>query len=259
MENLKVSVIQTYLSWEDKIRNLHHFEGIINNLNDDSDLVVLPEMFSTGFTNNTSLAEDFETSHTKAWMLGLAAKHNLVIMGSFIASVNGTFFNRLLVAFPDGSSIFYDKRHLFSLAKENEYYQAGNKQVYFDLKGWRICPLVCYDLRFPVWSRQPKTPYDLLIYVANWPKKRIKHWTRLLRARAIENQAYVVGVNRIGTDGNGLRYNGSSCVFDAFGDWMANAEDEHEVINVVFNKIKLHHIRSQFPFLADADDFNIQL
>jgi omega-amidase len=254
---LSVTLIQTDLYWENVTANLAALEEKIASLPEVGDVIVLPEMFNTGFTMNTSLAEPVNLTTTK-WMKQIAEQTGALLIGSFAVRENGKFFNRLLCVRPDGTFLHSDKRHLFSIGKEHLAYSPGNSRLTFSWKGWNICPLVCYDLRFPVWSRNHyNSPYDLLIYVANWPAKRIHAWDTLLKARAIENQAYVVGVNRTGTDGSNLEYHGNSAALDYLGEPLALLGQADTEKTVQLSKEKLNQYRAVFPALADADHFHL--
>lgn len=253
---MKITIIQTNLAWEKKDENLSHFKNLISDITNDTDIIILPEMFSTGFTMNAkSLAEPM-TGNTIQWMKKVAAEKNCVVTGSIIIEENGKFFNRLVWMSPEGFLI-YNKRHLFSYAHEDKTYTAGNKKLIVEYKGWKICPLICYDLRFPVWSRRTKKEdYDLLLYVANWPERRNTAWKTLLPARAIENQSYVVGLNRIGNDGNEIYHSGDSAVYNYFGEKISTTqphEESVETITLDLDLLKEH--RRLFVFGQDADGF----
>ena len=216
---MKVALIQSSLFWENPIANRNHFGEKINAIFEEVDLIVLPEMFATGFTMNPEIVSETMEGETIQWMQSFAKAKNSAITGSIVIKENDNFYNRLVFVFPSGEIEFYDKRHLFTLAGEDKIYTAGHNKLIVEYKGWKICPLICYDLRFPVFSRNTEN-YDLLIYVANWPKTRINAWDALLKARAIENMSYTIGVNRIGEDDNGFHYNGHSQVVDFFGDYI---------------------------------------
>ena len=221
MSTLTISLIQTSIFWEDVDKNLEMLEKKINSLSGKTEIVVLPEMFSTGFTMQPEKVAETMDGKTMTWLKNISEKNRLIVTGSIVIKENGKFFNRLIWMQPNGKFYFYDKRHLFAFAGENEKYSAGNKRLIVSVKGWKINLLICYDLRFPVWSRQTKNDiaeFDILIYVANWPEKRINAWTTLLKARAIENQSYVIGVNRVGKDESGNVYNGHSMIVDSFGE-----------------------------------------
>jgi omega-amidase len=254
---LKVTIIQTSLKWEAIEENLEKFENKIKCIDNKTDIIVLPEMFSTGFSMNPAkLAQQME-GEAVFWMKEMAKQCNAVIIGSLIIEENLKYFNRLLVVFPDGLIQYYDKKHLFAMAGENSAYSAGNEKLIFNYKGWKICPLICYDLRFPVWIRN-KNDYEVLIFVANWPEKRSNHWKILLQARAIENQSYVVGVNRIGEDGNKYIYSGDSCVIDPMGKKISTTEAYKENIETIaLSHEQLINTRKLLPFYLDSDQFHI--
>lgn len=258
---LTVSLVQTTLEWEDKAANLRMLEDKINGISEKTEIVVLPEMFSTGFSMNPAkLAETME-GHTLAWMKRVAMAKKIILTGSVIISENGDYFNRLIWMLPNGQFGIYDKRHRFAFAGEDQYYTEGHKRLIASVKGWRINLLVCYDLRFPVWSRQEpregELEYDVLLYVANWPERRSTAWKTLLQARAIENQCYVVGVNRVGKDGNGIDHSGDSMVIDPLGEILYHKKEEEDIFTITLHKDHLHSVREKFPFWKDADDFKI--
>lgn len=257
-ENLRISIIQSPIEWEKRSENLRHFEKLIAEVSSNSDLAVLPEMFTTGFSMKPqSLAEtmDGTTIQTvKTW----ANKYKLAIAGSFIAEENSHYFNRAFFVEPNGVLTCYDKRHLFSMAGENKYYTPGNKQVIVSYKGWNIMLLVCYDLRFPVWSRNRKNQYDLALYMANWPEARASVWKPLLLARALENQAFVCGVNRTGTDGKGFAYMGGSIIYSPKGKVLLDAaENELSTETAALSFSELESFRTKFPVMNDADSFDL--
>lgn len=257
MEDLKITTIQTPLHWQDAKANREMFESYFQKTA-VTDLVILPEMFTTGFSMEAeSLAEDMN-GPTINWMKVQAQDIGAVITGSLIIKEESNFYNRLIWMRPDGTYAYYDKRHLFAMAGEHEHYTSGLQRLIVELKGWRVCPLICYDLRFPVWARN-KDEYDLLIYTANWPEKRASDWRVLLQARSIENQAYTVGVNRSGTDGKGYNYSGDTMVI-APGPKGIIFHTTHEV------DCTTHHLlaedlittRENLPFLIDRDEFDIR-
>ena len=259
MANLVVSIIQSHLYWESVDQNLQAFETKIKDILEVTDVVVLPEMFTTGFTMNPiNYAENHEGKGLK-WMKKMAQQKNSAIVGSISVKENNQFFNRLYWVFPDQTVEFYDKRHLFSMGNEPKHYNGGNKKLIIEYKGWKICPLVCYDLRFPVWSRNTKQqPYDVLIYVANWPAARSYPWKQLLIARAIENQCFVLGVNRVGDDGNAISHSGDSMAMNARGEILTKIKPNEETIEtVVLLKNELTDFRISFPVLNDGDGFTI--
>lgn len=261
MSTLTITTIQTKLFWEDKRANLQMLEDKITSLSAKTEIVVLSEMFSTGFSMRPQLfAEDMD-GETVEWMKRISSENGIILTGSFIATENNNYFNRLIWMLPNGQLGYYDKRHLFAYAGEHEHYTAGNKRLIASVKGWKINLQVCYDLRFPVWSRQQmqegKPEYDVLIYVANWPEKRSHAWKTLLCARAIENQCYVIGVNRVGNDGNDIYHSGNTLVIDPLGQVLYHMADEEDINTITLSKEKLEEVRNRFPFLNDADGFTI--
>lgn len=260
MPTLSFTLIQSQLHWEDKAANLAMFEKKIMGIKERTEIVVLPEMFSTGFSMQPKrLAEDMN-GETVNWMKRVAATKKIILTGSVIIKEDGHFFNRLLWVLPDGNLGYYDKRHRFAFAGEDQEYTAGHKRLIAQVKGWKINLQVCYDLRFPVWARQESkdTPeYDVLLYVANWPERRSHPWRSLLTARAIENQSYVIGVNRVGNDGNGIYHSGDSMVVDALGNTLYHKKDEEDMHTIVLEKESLQQVRDKFPFWKDADNFRI--
>lgn len=252
---MKISVIQTALAWEDAAANRAAFSVKINAL-PQTDLVVLPEMFATGFTMNPAAVAETMDGETVAWMQQTARAKSCAITGSLVIEEGGRYYNRLLFVFPDGSLQTYNKRHLFSFAGEDKHYTAGTAKLIVEYKGWKICPLVCYDLRFPVFSRNVEG-YDLLLYVANWPQIRTHAWDSLLKARAIENLAYTIGVNRVGHDASGHAYSGHSQVLDALGNYLLEPGETDGVFTVELDRQQLTETRSRFAFLNDRDSFTI--
>jgi predicted amidohydrolase len=257
-DELRISLIQSNLHWEDPEANRLSLERTMLSINDTTHLIILPEMFTTGFSMNAkNLAEEHE-GVTLSWMQDIADRMNSAITGSIIVKEKGKYYNRLFFVLPDGSYDWYDKKHTFTLAGEHKTYTAGKKKLIVEYHGWRICPLICYDLRFPVWARNIED-YDLLIYVANWPKKRIAAWDALLRARAIENMSYCVGVNRVGLDGNDHEYVGHSAVYNVLGDHISETEFEKEFIDTVtLSKDHINSTRKHLQFLNDRDAFNLK-
>ena len=256
---LNVALIQTSLVWESPKINRRLLNDKINTIPTGVDLIVLPEMFTSGFTMNPELVAETMTGETIVWLMKLAKEKDAAIMGSLVISENNNFYNRMVCVEPSGVITTYDKRHTFTLAGEHKVYTAGTEKVIFNYKGWKICPLVCYDLRFPVWARNVEN-YDLLIYVANWPKVRIKAWDALLQARAIENMTYCIGVNRVGLDGNNHEYSGHSVVYDVLGNRMDNlSENEAATAIVVLEKESLTKYREKLNFLNDRDNFSLEV
>jgi omega-amidase len=276
--NLKITIIQSELHWENKAKNLALFTERIASITDATDVIVLPEMFTTGFTMNAEPLAESMNGETVSWMKQQAKNKNAAIVGSIIITEKNCYFNRLIWAQPNGEIYHYDKRHLFRMANEHETFSSGNSRLIVEWRGWKICPLVCYDLRFPVWSRNkpithhpsptthysplttqnPSPAYDCLIYVANWPEARKEPWCKLLEARAIENQVYVVGVNRIGCDGKDIPYSGNSAVIDPKGYAISNIPTHQNYIQTIeLNRQELDDFREKFPVGLDGDDFEI--
>lgn len=252
---LNITLVQPDIVWEDKQANLEQYEKLIEDVAERKEVVILPEMFSTGFSMAPErLAETMEGSSVQ-WMKDMAKKHRCIITGSLIIEETGKYYNRLLWVQPDGYIGHYDKRHLFGYADEDKHYSAGAKRLIAQVKGFRICLEVCYDLRFPVWARNQGDDYDILLYVANWPERRSLAWKTLLQARAIENLSYTIGVNRVGTDGKGIAYSGDSSVFGPLGEKIWQAPAEAMVHTVTLSKNTVMQAREQFPFLNDADRF----
>ncbi|MCG7500612.1 amidohydrolase [Tenacibaculum sp. Mcav3-52] len=255
---LKVALIQSDLVWENPTENRKRFEKKINGLSDEIDLIVLPEMFTTGFTMNASAVAEIMEGETVQWLQNLAQEKSIAITGSIIISENNNFYNRLLFVHPSGKIDSYNKKHTFTLAGEHEVFSAGTERIIIDYKGWRICPLICYDLRFPVWARNTEN-YDLLLYVASWPKPRIEAWDSLLKARAIENMSYTIGVNRVGVDANGYEYIGNTVCYDTLGNCLVkNNLGTEEILIIELNKQEQAKIRDRFCFLDDRDAFVIK-
>jgi predicted amidohydrolase len=252
---MKIALIQTRLEWENSSANRTRFSDKINSL-ENADLIVLPEMFSTGFTMHPSSVAESMDGETVTWMKKMAIEKGIAICGSVVISEQDKYYNRLLFVLPSGEIRKYDKRHLFTLAGEDKAYTAGTERLIVEYKGFRICPLICYDLRFPVFSRNTEN-YDLLLYVANWPEPRIAAWDTLLRARAIENMSFVSGVNRVGKDNNGHNYIGHSQAFDALGNSLLDASESDEILIVGLNKNALLETRQKFGFLNDRDAFTV--
>lgn len=256
-KHLNIALIQTDLVWEDPNLNRTELFKKIDALADSVDVVVLPEMFTSGFTMNPSHVAETMRGETITWLKTLAAKKQMAITGSLVIKENENFYNRMVFVHPSGKIDQYDKRHTFTLAGEDKVYTAGDKKIMVNYKGWNICPLVCYDLRFPVWSRNSEN-YDVLIYVASWPAIRMVAWDTLLKARAIENMSYCVGVNRVGTDANNHDYSGHSAVYDVLGERIDTIPFNEEAIEMVtLKKEDIELNRSKFSFLADQDQFSI--
>jgi predicted amidohydrolase len=264
--SLTFTLIQTQLHWENKLANLQMLEEKILSIKEKTEVVVLPEMFSTGFSMNPEqFAETIDGTELQ-WMKKIAATKKIILTGSLMIKApslsekagDEAFYNRLIWMLPTGQFYFYDKRHCFGFAGEDKHYTEGNKRLIAQVKGWKINLQVCYDLRFPVWARQQnQNEYDVLLYVANWPERRIHAWKSLLTARAIENQSYVIGVNRVGNDGNNIYHSGESMVIDALGESLYHKKDEEDIFTITLEKEKLTAIRNKFPFAKDADEFRI--
>jgi omega-amidase len=279
MSSLTITTIQTAVQWEDKSANLKGLEERILAIPEPTELVVLPEMFSTGFSMRPEVLAERMDGPTLAWMQEIAARKKIILTGSIIVEEDDNYYNRLIWMLPNGQYGYYDKRHRFAYAGENEYYTAGHRRLIASVKGWKVLLLVCYDLRFPVWSRQtpprgqepddrelpvkappadPELEYDLLIYVANWPERRSHAWKTLLQARAIENQCFVTGVNRIGDDGNDIYHSGDTMIIDPLGETLYHAAAREEAFTLTLLKDELTRVRQRFPFWQDADHFSIE-
>ncbi len=257
-DNLKIALIQSDLVWENPKENLNNFSDKINSITEDLDVIVLPEMFTTGFTMNASKVAETMDGDSVFWMKDIAKKTKAVVVGSLVILEDEKYYNRLLFVEPSGYISKYDKRHTFTLVGEDKIYTAGNEKVIINYKGWKICPLICYDLRFPVWARNI-ADYDVLLYVANWPKPRISAWDALLKARAIENMSYCIGVNRVGIDGVNSEYSGHSACYDVLGNLITSFEPNKEQIQIVtLEKRHIEAYRNKLKFLDDRDTFTIQ-
>ena len=259
--SLTFTLIQTNLQWEDKAANLQMLEAKINSIQ-KTEVVVLPEMFSTGFSMKPEQFAETMEGPTVEWMKKISIQHKIILTGSLMIKDNDHYFNRLIWMLPNGSLGYYDKRHCFAFAGEDEHYTAGNKRLIAQVKGWKINLQICYDLRFPVWARQEQNEngsaeYDVLLYVANWPERRNHAWKTLLTARAIENQSYVIGVNKVGNDGNEIYHSGDSMVIDPLGEILYQKQHKEDVFTITLEKEKLEQIRNKFPFWKDADRFRI--
>lgn len=255
-KELIIALVQSPLFWEDPERNRKMFSKKIETISDQVDLIILPEMFTTGFTMHPENIDAKEGIQTVKWMQRQAAKKNAAIVGSMVFQENGRYYNRLHFVEPDGGLNIYNKRHTFTLAGEDKVYNAGEKKVLVEYKGFRLYPLICYDLRFPVWSRNTEN-YDVLLYVANWPKPRSTAWDTLLKARALENMAYCIGVNRIGQDETGHEYIGHSAVYDCLGEQLVFSEKE-AVLQVTLSKEHIKSTRDKLKFLDDRDHFILE-
>jgi predicted amidohydrolase len=261
LSNLRVTIVQTELAWHDPSANRVRFETLIQPLAGQTDLIVLPEMFTTGFTMAAAQVAEPMNGPSVEWLRKTAARVNATITGSMVIEDGSRYFNRLVWMRPDGTSAAYDKRHLFRMAREQEHYAAGQRRLVVDIGGWKICPQVCYDLRFPAWSRNrlgTEAGYDVLIYVANWPDRRRYAWQTLLRARAIENLSYCIGVNRVGKDAQGHAYAGDSAVIDFLGQPVTEHSEKEWVATVNLDRAALDGFRAKFPAHLDADEFSIK-
>lgn len=254
-DELKVALIQTHLLWENPEANRKVFTDKINSISSEVDIIVLPEMFSTGFTMKPENIDKTEGEKTLDWMKSEAVKKNAALVGSTVFYIEKQFFNRLFFVYPNGKVKHYDKKHTFTLAGEHEIYKAGKSKLIVDFRGFKICPLICYDLRFPVWARNVDD-YDILIYVANWPKPRIGAWDTLLKARAIENMSYCIGVNRIGLDGLGYEYSGNSAAYNVLGEELVFSIKD-EILYTTLSKEHIISKRDRLKFLEDRDAFNL--
>ncbi len=254
---LKTVLVQTDTIWENINENLQRLSLKLNSISEDVDVIILPELFSTGFTMNAKPVAELMNGKAIKWMLEKASDKNSLIIGSLIISENENIYNRLIAAFPNGEIQYYDKRHLFSYAEEDKVFTVGNKRLTIEYKGWKILPLICYDLRFPVWARNTDN-VDLIIYVANWPNARIYAWDTLLKARAIENLCYVIGVNRVGIDNNDLIYTGHSAAIDVMGHTLLDFDESKQEIKIIsLQKDYITKTRKRFRFLEDRDVFKI--
>ena len=260
---LGCTLIQSQLHWEDKNANLQMFEKKINTITTQTHVVILPEMFSTGFSMQPEKFAEKMDGPTVEWMKKIASSKKIILTGSIIIEAEQNYFNRLIWMLPNGQYGYYDKRHLFAYGEEDKYYTAGTKRLIASVNGWKINLMVCYDLRFPVWSRQQledgSFEYDVLIYVANWPQRRNTAWKSLLRARAIENQCFVIGVNRVGNDGNNIYHSGDSMIIDPLGEILYQKADEEDIFTMQLNKERLNEVREKFQFWRDSDEFKISI
>ena len=259
---LKLVALQLDLIWEQAEKNRSQISRLLDQYQAEADLIVLPETFTTGFSMQPGPVSEGTDGPTLRWMQKLAEERKAIVMGSMITHEGDKYFNRMLVVNSAGLLTHYDKRHLFRMAGENASFSEGKKKVIFNCKGWKVCPMICYDLRFPVWSRNRnlgggQMEYDLLLYVANWPAPRAHHWQSLLKARAIENQAYVAGVNRVGKDQNGLQYSGNSMILNHFGEVIASRSGQPGILAAELESQPMTNYRSSFPIWQDADHFSI--
>jgi predicted amidohydrolase len=255
MSKLDALLVQARIQWKDPAENRHHLQSLVEaHVSDPTDLIVFPETFTTGFLGDTELPDEDMTGPTVEWMKTLAASHYCAVAGSAVIVESGHRFNRMLVVEPGGRVSHYDKRHLFAFGGEHQRYTPGSVRQVVRYRGWRVCLQICYDLRFPTWCRN-RSDYDLMLLVANWPTRRVHHWLALLEARAIENQSWVVGLNRVGKDGNGLEYPGRSVVFDPQGASVADLGGTETVRRVTLDLDLVRRTRTEFPFQNDADSF----
>lgn len=258
-QSLTVAILQLDLAWENPEINRQKIETKVNSLSQSVDLIILPEMFTSGFTMNASAVAETMDGKTLSWLKVLAIKKQAAILGSLVIAENENYYNRLVCVEPSGEITQYNKRHTFTLAGEHKVYAAGSEKVLFNYKGWKICPLICYDLRFPVWARN-SDDYELLIYVANWPKIRIDAWDTLLKARAIENMSYCIGVNRVGFDGNNYEYTGHSACYNVLGNRLDTIEASNEGVSIItLEKDHIIKYRNKLGFLNDRDNFNLEV
>ncbi|SDS46015.1 Predicted amidohydrolase [Polaribacter sp. KT25b] len=257
-DELHIVGIQTDLFWENPTKNIASFEEKINSLPKNTDLIVLPEMFTSGFTMKPEIVAEKMNGNAVSWMVKMATENQFAITGSLVINHDNNYYNRLVFVHPSGKIETYDKRHSFSLAGEDKVYTSGKEKLIVTFKGWKICPLICYDLRFPVWARNTEN-YDLLIFMANWPVIRIKAWKTLLKARAIENMSYVIGVNRTGIDANKYEYSGNSLVIDYLGENLSKlSKNEVGIVSAIISKKHQQKVREKLGFLNDMDSFEIR-
>ena len=257
MQDLKITLLQFDIEWQNPEANRKKIEQQIQALTSKQDLIVLPEMFTTGFTMEVQTNAEPLEGETLFWMKKMAKVTGSVVTGSIIIEEHSTYYNRLFWVSPNGQYKTYDKRHLFRMANETDHFEGGSSSPIFEINGWKIKPLICYDLRFPVWSRNNKLEYDIVLYVANWPQARINAWDTLLKARAIENLSYSIGLNRVGVDGANIMYNGHSACYNFKGNIVHNISEIEEAITVMLSKSDLDNFRKSFPAQLDADSFNI--
>jgi omega-amidase len=257
MSVLKITTFQAYLFWENIEKNLQNLGLRLSGIREKTDLIVLPEMFNTGFSMNTEALAEEMNGPTMEWMLKQARRFDCVVTGSLMIKEKGKFYNRLIWMRPDGTFEKYDKRHLFAMGKEDDFYTPGKDKLIVELNGWKICTAICYDLRFPVWLRNKNPEYDLLLLVANWPERRSLHWRTLIPARAVENLTYVVAVNRVGHDGNEIYHSGDSMCIDPNGKTVYYKPNDEDLYTFSISKDEVVKARRLFPFLQDADNFKL--
>lgn len=253
---MKITLIQTDIRWESPEWNRINLENLILDLKDKTDLILLPEMFTTGFTMKSDEYAEFYPDVTSRWMEKMASQTGAAIAATLIIKDKDFFYNRLVFVNPQKKYYYYDKRHLFRMGEEDKYFKSGDKRIVIPYRLWNICPLICYDLRFPVWSRN-SGDYDLLIYLANWPSSRKDVWLSLLKARALENQSYVIGLNRVGKDGNGIQYSGNSIVYSPRGEVLLDLKEKEHIKTVNIDIESLKKFREKFPVWKDSDNFEI--
>ena len=257
IQSLKITLFQAYIFWEKISKNLQNLSlGLSAGVREKTDLIVLPEMFNTGFTINVDLAETME-GQTIKWLEKTAKHYLCVVTGSLIIKEKDNYYNRLIWMLPNGEYQYYDKRHLFAIGNEEKYFTPGNEQLIVNLKGWKIKLAICYDLRFPVWLRNVENQYDVLLIIASWPDKRASHWRTLVHARAIENQCYAIGLNRVGHDGHQVYHGGYSMCIDPFGNTIYYKPEDEDLYTFSINYHELEKIRKQYPFLKNADQFKL--
>lgn len=253
MQDLTVTLIQTELFWEDIPANIAMFDDKIDGISEKTDVIILPEMFTTGFTMNVEKAAEPMTGKAVSWLVAKAKQKQVHILGSIIIEEEKKYFNRLVWATPNGQIMTYDKKHLFRMAGEHKVYSPGNRHLTVDVNGWKLRTFICYDLRFPIWCRNIGNQYDAAIYIANWPARRAHHWKLLLPARAVENQCYVIGVNRVGQDGNGVAHSGDSSIIDPLGNILFQKADVPCIHTATLNYDKVKEFRESFAAWQDAD------
>lgn len=255
-QQLKIALVQTHLIWENPVANRTNIQEKLDNFKDNVDLIILPEMFTTGFSMNPNPYAETLQGKTLSWLKEITLKRNTAVCGSLMITENNNYYNRFVFVTPQCDVYYYNKRHTFNMAGEGEIYTPGDTPVVIDYLGWKLALQVCYDLRFPVFARNI-SGYDALLYVANWPKTRINAWDTLLKARGIENMCYAIGVNRVGLDGNNLEYTGHSAVYNVLGDQLAFAKTKETILTATLDKHHLSQTRARLPFLEDKDDFKL--
>lgn len=257
LEPIKITTFQAYVFWENVEKNLSNLSLRLSSLKEKTDLIILPEMFNTGFTLNVEKCAETMDGPTMHWLYETAQKYDCVVAGTLIIKENDQYFNRFIWMSSDGNYVSYDKRHLFSLVGEDEVFTEGQTRIITEIKGWKICPMVCYDLRFPVWTRNVDFSYDILVYTASWPDKRSAHWRTLIPARAVENLSYVIGVNRVGYDGDEVYYSGGSMCISPVGGVVYYKPEDEDLYTFTLYPQDLKKAREEFPFAKDADPFKL--